>query len=168
MTGWWYTYPSGKSWSSSMGSGLSHIWNGKLKNDWNMLKPPTSYTLMIIDEPWDFEIRIQTTPAAMAMVPPRWSLIRLKFYPDPPRWKDLKPSYLALIFLSNPKMFEYLIHRVPHGPTKKNDALSAYVPLKWLFHAQTKPSPQVPFFLWSDHLGHGFHPGIKKPRWHWF
>ena len=28
------------------------------KNAWNILKPPTSYTFMIIDEPWDFEIRL--------------------------------------------------------------------------------------------------------------
>ena len=102
-----------------------------------------------------------------AMAPPRGGKIRLKFVPIP-GWKDLKQSNLRAwgwyplptwrIFLSNPKMFEYLIHRVPMVP-HKNDGLSAYVPLKWLFHAETKPSPQVPFFLWSDHLGHGFHRG---------
>ena len=36
---------------------ILYIYYGK-KNAWNILKPPTSYTFMIIDEPWDFEIRL--------------------------------------------------------------------------------------------------------------
>ena len=43
-TGWWYTYPSEKWWSSSAGM-MTFPTNGKIKNVPNISKPPTSISI---------------------------------------------------------------------------------------------------------------------------